>query len=155
MKKKGKSSSFCDWTGDQSPRGKSVPENATRLYKHRGAFTWKGIKTEKYKQEGGNWADIVRMILIGNHGESSKFHLRYFEIAPGGFSSLEKHRHEHVVIGLRGKGMCVAGRKKYQIAFLDTLYLKPGEPHQLRNPYKKPFGFFCIVNAKRDRPKAL
>jgi ribulose-bisphosphate carboxylase large chain len=39
--------------------------------------------------------------------------------------------------------------------YLDTLYIAPEVPHQLTNPYKEPFGFFCIVNAKRDRPKLL
>ncbi|MCJ7483553.1 MAG: cupin domain-containing protein, partial [Thermodesulfovibrionales bacterium] len=70
-------------------------------------------------------------------------------------SSFEMHTHEHVVIGVRGNGICIAGRKKYKIGFLDTLYIKPNEPHQLRNPSNEPFGFFCIVNAKRDRPKTI
>jgi ribulose-bisphosphate carboxylase large chain len=81
--------------------------------------------------------------------------LRYFEIAPGGYSSFETHRHEHVVIGIRGEGVCTVKKKKYSIGFLDTLYIETSAPHQLTNPFKEPFGFFCIVNAKRDRPKRI
>jgi ribulose-bisphosphate carboxylase large chain len=139
----------CDFGAPRKKRQKNI----TRLYRHKGDFSWKGIKTEEYKTEGKGWADIVRNTLIGNQGESTKFHLRYFEIKPGGFSSFEWHNHEHVVIGLRGRGICMAGKKRYQIGFLDTLYIEPKMPHQLKNPFNEPFGFFCIVNAKRDRPR--
>jgi ribulose-bisphosphate carboxylase large chain len=129
--------------------------NKTRLHKYRGNFTWQGVKTEKYKTGGGDWARIVRKVLIGNHNESTKFHLRYFEIAPGGFSSFEKHKHEHVVIGIRGKGKVLCNTKNYQLNFLDTLYIAPETPHQLINPFHEPFGFLCIVNARREKPKIL
>lgn len=130
-------------------------ERKSRLYRHRGDFTWTGIKTEKYKPKGGDWADIVRRVLIGNHGEAVRFHLRYFEISPGGYSSFEKHRHEHVVICVRGRGRVLTGKRRHTMNFLDTLYIASEEPHQLSNPYDEPFGFFCIVNAKRDKPKIL
>jgi ribulose-bisphosphate carboxylase large chain len=129
--------------------------NKSKLYKHTGNFTWQGIKSERYKPKGGDWADIVRMVIIGNHQETAKFHLRYFEISPGGYSSLEKHRHEHVVICVRGKGKVLVGKKIHDMRFLDTLYIAPNISHQLRNPFDEPFGFFCMVNAKRDKPKIL
>jgi quercetin dioxygenase-like cupin family protein len=145
------SNPFCDFGG----RTKIKRGNETRLYRYAGNFLWKGIKPERYKPSGKDWAQIVRQTLIGNRGETSKFHLRYFEIAPKGYSSFEMHKHEHVVIGIRGKGICTVGRKGYSINFLDTLYIKPNEPHQLKNPFEEPFGFFCLVNARRDRPKTL
>lgn len=141
--------SFCDWQG-KAKKGKLL--NQSRIYKYKGNFTWTNIKKEKYKQSGNEWKDIIRQTLIGNHGETTKFHVRYFEISPGGYSSLEKHHHEHVVIGLNGQGICIVGKKKYHLGFLDIIYIKPDEPHQLRNPFNAPFGFLCIVNSKRDRP---
>ena len=145
----------CDWREKPLQGGKAPKENKTKLYTYKSSFTWKDIRTEKYKSSGKGWADIIRQTLIGNHGESAKFQLRYFELAPNGFSSFEKHRHEHVVIGIRGQGTCIVEKKKYRISFLDTLYIKPNETHQLKNPYNEPFGFFCIVNAKRDKPKII
>ncbi len=127
----------------------------SRLYKHKGDLTWRGIKTEKYKPKGGDWADIVRRVIIGNKGEAARFHLRYFEISPGGYSSFEKHGHEHVVVCVRGKGKVRTDNKIHTMSFLDTLYIAPFAPHQLNNPFNGPFGFFCIVNARRDRPKLL
>lgn len=145
----------CDWRKKPQKGQKKPSVNRTKFSSYRGNFSWNGVRTESYKKEGSEWADIVRQTLVGNHGESAKFHLRYFEIAPGGFSSFEMHNHEHVVIGIRGHGICIAGKKRYRIGFLDTLYLKPNEPHQLKNISDQPFGFFCIVNAKRDRPKII
>lgn len=143
---------FCEMPGK---RRRARPENMSRLYRHKGDLVWQGIKTEKYKTTGNDWANIIRRVIIGNHGESARFHLRYFEIAPGGNSSLEKHRHEHVVICVRGKGKALVNKKHNTLTFLDTLYIAPDSPHQLKNPFDEPFGFFCIVNAKRDKPKSL
>lgn len=146
-----KGAPFCDW---RNPKKQKVKNN-NRFYKYRGNFAWQGVKTEKYKTEGSNWANVIKKVLIGRHGETTRFHLRYFEISPGGYSSFEKHRHEHVVIGIRGKGMVLCGRKTYELHFLDTLYIASNTPHQLSNPFNEPFGFLCIVNAKRDGPKIL
>ncbi|MCE5194762.1 MAG: cupin domain-containing protein [Nitrospiraceae bacterium] len=145
----------CDWRIKPRASKAISSKNKSALYKHKGQFKWQGIKIEKYKQHGKDWADIARQTLIGNNEETAKFHLRYFEIASGGRSSFEKHRHEHVVICVRGKGKALVGKNIYEINNLDVLYISPDTPHQLKNPYKNPFGFFCIVNAKRDRPKIL
>ena len=142
---------FCDF-GEEK---KTKITNKTRFYKHKGNFVWQGIKTERYKDKGSHWADVVRRVLVGKHNASARFHLRYFEILPGGYSSFEKHKHEHVAVGIRGKGKVICGKKCYELNFLDTVYIAPNTPHQLSNPFEGPFGFFCIVNAKRDKPKMI
>ena len=144
----------CDWEKKPGRIARGT-ENKTRLYRYKGDLRWQGIPGERYKPSGDDWSGIVRQTIIGNHGESARFHLRYFEIAPDGYTSFEMHRHEHVVIGIRGQGLCIAGNKKYRIGYLDTLYIRPGEPHQLKNPFNEPFGFFCLVNARRDKPRIL
>jgi len=151
---KGKTPISCRWKAEKKTYTEKN-EDKSRLYKHKGNLAWHGIKTEKYKPKGGDWTDIVRRVIIGSHGESARFHLRYFEISPDGYSSFEKHRHEHVVICIKGKGKAKIGKKLYEMNFMDTLYISPDTPHQLRNPFKSPFGFLCIVNAKRDKPKLL
>ncbi|MDH5202727.1 MAG: cupin domain-containing protein [Nitrospirota bacterium] len=148
----------CDWkrTVPQVHKGKKTyTKHKSKLYKHKGNFKWQGIKIEKYKSGGRNWSNILRQTLIGNKKETAKFHVRYFEIEPGGYSSFEMHKHEHVVICVRGKGNALVGEKTYDMNFMDTLYVASHMAHQLRNPFDTPFGFLCIVNAKRDRPKIL
>jgi ribulose-bisphosphate carboxylase large chain len=130
-------------------------ENKDHFYRYKGNSKWGGVKVQKYKLSDGGWSAITKQVLVGNQAETTRFHLRYFEIAPGGFSSHEWHRHEHVVICIRGKGTVVLGKKTHKMNYLDTLYIAPQTPHQLQNPFSEPFGFLCIVNAKRDRPKAV
>jgi quercetin dioxygenase-like cupin family protein len=129
--------------------------NTSAVYHRRRGLRWTGVAIDRYKQVDGDWLSISRQFLVGKRGERSKFHLRYFEIAPGGYSSLETHRHEHVVICARGKGRVRMGDKLYVIKNLDVAYISPNTVHQLLNPYHEPFGFFCIVDAKRDRPKPV
>jgi ribulose-bisphosphate carboxylase large chain len=129
--------------------------NRNRHFVFQGDFSWKGVKAREYKSKGDDWADIARHVLIGASGETTKFHLRYFEISSGGYSSFDIHKHEHVVIGIRGKGKARLNRRNVDINFLDIVHIRPETPHRLYNPYNEPFGFFCIVNAKRDRPRPV
>jgi hypothetical protein len=85
----------CDWGKKPGKSGKAGMRNKTRLYRYEGNFRWNRIARERYKSSGDDWSDLIRQTLIGNHGESAKFHVRYFEISPNGYSSFETHRHEH------------------------------------------------------------
>jgi ribulose-bisphosphate carboxylase large chain len=108
---------------------------------------------DEYKQAAEHWQGVARMVLVGGHGEKTRFQVRYFEIAPGGFSSLERHVHEHAVVVLRGRGQVRLGDAVHELNFGDTVYVAPNAPHQFRNPSAaEPFGFLCVVDAERDRP---
>jgi quercetin dioxygenase-like cupin family protein len=155
MKRTTKKKLSCELPESRRKTHGLLKENRTFICRYRGGGNWKGVKKQEYKKSGDEWSGIVRRNLIGCRGETTKFHVRYFEIGSGGYSSFESHRHEHVVIGIRGKGVCRVGRKKYVLSLLDTVYIAPSDPHQLQNPFEEPFGFLCIVNAKRDAPKIL
>jgi ribulose-bisphosphate carboxylase large chain len=144
----------CDWAPPGgAAKGKAVPK--TRLVRHRGDFSWSGVRAEGYKEPDGTWSDVTRRTLTGSRGERTGFHLRYFEVAPGGRTTHERHRHEHVIIGVRGRGRCLVRGRAYDVGFLDTLYIPPDAPHRITNPSSEPFGFFCLVDAKRDRPRPV
>lgn len=144
--------SVCHWRASIK---KKEGSSKSRILRFKEGFRWTSVKRERYKEEKKGWSSVIRMALTGDHGESTKFSLRYFEISPQGFTSLEKHRHEHVIICIRGRGRIVIDNKNYQINYLDTIYLSPNAVHQLINPYDEPFGFFCIVDRKRDKPIVL
>jgi quercetin dioxygenase-like cupin family protein len=154
MKKKNRTElSCCEIRG---PKGRSGDKkNRSAFYRHKGDMSWQGVRDEPYKAAAEGWSGIMRRVLIGGRGESAKFHVRYFEIAQGGNSSLERHRHEHVVICVKGRGVVRVGKAKKHMDFMDTIYIAPDTVHQLLNPFKEPFGFLCIVNARRDKPKVL
>jgi ribulose-bisphosphate carboxylase large chain len=145
------SGSSCDWRAASAPV-KADNRSALRRFTD---FHWDEVAKERYKSEEGGWAALSRQVLVGARGESVPFEVRYFEIAPGGYSSLEKHLHEHVVICLRGAGEVLLHGELQPVGYLDVLYLAPDEPHQLSNTGQEPFGFLCLVSRERDRPRPL
>jgi ribulose-bisphosphate carboxylase large chain len=122
------------------------------------SFRWNGVELEPYKiaaHRGGEFSGASRQVLIGNLGERVKFHVRYFELEAGGFTSLERHHHAHVVIGIRGRGRVQVAGRKLELRPMDTIYIAPDQAHQLHASGAEPFGFFCIVDARRDRPRPV
>ena len=142
---------------DESPSRPGIDGNHSKVIRHLGGFEWDGVPLEDYKATTELWHGITRRELAGKRGESAKFHLRYFEIEPGGFSTLEKHDHEHVVMPIRGKGEVQTGCYVYNVGFGDVVYVSPSDPHQFRcaEDADEPFGFLCVVNADRDRPQSV
>jgi ribulose-bisphosphate carboxylase large chain len=118
---------------------------------------WEGVERKAYAEAsaGRFFAAIERQVIIGHHSGEPTMQLRYFEVAPGGHSALEKHRHEHLVIGARGVGRAIVGHEVRELGEKDALYIGPDTPHQFVNAGEGPFGFFCIVASDRDRPRDL
>jgi len=79
--------------------------------------------------------------------------LRYFEVAPGGWTTLERHEHVHAVMVIRGSGQCLVGDKAYDIALHDLVSVPPMTWHQFRAADGEPLGFLCMVTTERDRPQ--
>ena len=118
-------------------------------------FDWSHVPVAGYKPGGDTWRDVTRRVFVGETGESTAFHLRYFEIAPGGYTTRERHQHAHAVVVLRGAGQVLIGCELRQLRFGDVVYVAPGDTHQFRNDAgAEPFGFLCVVDALRDRPTA-
>jgi ribulose-bisphosphate carboxylase large chain len=131
----------------------AAPAGRSRVLRFQPDFRWQDVPVTEYKQRADHWAGISRTVLVGAAGEATAFQVRYFEVAPGGFTSLEEHAHEHAVVVLRGRGQVRLGSRVYDLGFGDTVYVAPREVHQFRNPTAaEPFGFLCVVNAHRDRP---
>lgn len=120
-----------------------------------GNFKWKGVPTKVYKTEGTGFKDIIRREIIGKEQKDSPVEIRYFEIGKGGYSSLEEHRHIHAVIIVRGRGRALIGSRAYNLKPFDAVYIGPKTAHQFHQVGDEPFGFLCVVTAKRDRPKLV
>jgi ribulose-bisphosphate carboxylase large chain len=115
-------------------------------------FRWQHRSDREYKSDDDNFSAVRRVELIGHHGEQADFDLRYFEIQPGGYTSLEKHLHTHVILVARGQGILITDQLRAELKPMDVAYVRPLQVHQLRNESDQPFGFFCIVDRERDRP---
>jgi mannose-6-phosphate isomerase-like protein (cupin superfamily) len=115
-------------------------------------FRWQGVELLPYKEdERALFQAITRQVLFSDpemHGE-----LRYFEMAAGGFSTLERHEHMHAVMIFRGRGHCLVGRDVRPVETRDLVTVPPWTWHQFRATQNEPMGFLCMVNATRDKPQ--
>src|SRR5580704_7001286 len=118
----------------------------------RAGYRWDGVEERPYKEDDrALFKSITRQVLFSDpelHGE-----LRYFEVAAGGFSTLERHQHMHAVLILRGRGHCLIGSEVKSLETRDLVTVPPLTWHQFRASKGEPLGFLCMVNALRDKPQ--
>jgi quercetin dioxygenase-like cupin family protein len=117
-----------------------------------GDFRWEGISVSAYKPGGTHFAGITRQLLFDG-GEGLGCQLRYFEVAPDGYSSLERHRHAHAIMVIRGRGRALVGDRILDLAPHDLVNVPPLTWHQFRATGAEPFGFLCMVDCGRDTPE--
>ncbi len=116
---------------------------------------WRGVPPRRYKDREELFAGVLRHTLLAE-GEAEPglpFQVRYFEVQPGGFTTLERHRHPHAVVVLRGQGKVILGREVHEIAPFDAVYIAPKTLHQFHAAPDGPLGFLCVVPRERDRPQ--
>lgn len=122
------------------------------IRKHTGDFHWKGVDVLAYKQEGSApFRDVTRQVLFETADLPAQ--LRYFEVAPGGWTTLERHQHVHAVMVIRGRGECLVADKAHPIGMHDLVSVPPMTWHQFRAAKDEPLGFLCLVAKDRDRPQ--
>jgi mannose-6-phosphate isomerase-like protein (cupin superfamily) len=115
-------------------------------------YRWEGVDELPYKEDDRVlFKAITRQVLFSDPDMQGE--LRYFEVAPGGFSTLERHRHLHAVLILRGRGHCLVGTQIKALEPQDLVTVPPMTWHQFRATQGEPLGFLCMVNAKRDKPQ--
>jgi quercetin dioxygenase-like cupin family protein len=115
-------------------------------------YRWDGVECRPYKEdERALFRAVTRQVLFSEPEMAGE--LRYFEVAPGGFTTLERHEHVHGVLVLRGRGRCLVGREVKAIAPNDLITIPPMTWHQFRAGADEPLGFLCLVNSERDSPQ--
>jgi quercetin dioxygenase-like cupin family protein len=115
-------------------------------------YRWEGVPFLPYKEAGSApFKSVTRQVLF--HDPELRCELRYFEVAPGGYSTLERHQHAHGVMILRGEADVLVGREVRRVKGFDLVHIPPMTWHQFRTRGAEPMGFLCMVNAERDRPQ--
>lgn len=112
---------------------------------------WEGIERHIYKKNPGVFRDVTKTVLFDNEGDLP-VQFRYFEVEKDGFSSLEHHKHMHMVIIFKGKGHVLLGDKVYPVEEGDFITIPSWQFHQFRADRGDLLGFFCMVNTERDIP---
>ncbi len=115
-------------------------------------FRWDDVAELAYKQDGSApFKDISRQVLFEE--PSLGCQLRYFEMKPAGYSTLERHEHVHAVMILRGHGTCLVGNEVRRVKPHDLVTIPPMTWHQFRADPGEAMGFLCMVNQTRDKPQ--
>ena len=127
------------------------PAPVRRFHQTASGFRWDDVSVKVYKPEGTHFRDITRQVLFEGTAESPT-QMRYFEIAPGGHSTFERHEHPHAVFVLRGQGRVLVGETVAPVTAFDLVHVPPMTWHQFRAASDAPLGFVCLVPCDRDRP---
>jgi quercetin dioxygenase-like cupin family protein len=115
--------------------------------------SWEGFEILAYKDTPGSHEGVVRQNLLKE--APTDYEIRYFEVAPGGYTSFERHEHEHFVVVVAGSGEVRLGDEVAIIGERDIVRVSGNVPHQFRNKSSEPLGILCVVDRVRDRPQLM
>ncbi|MDX2199136.1 MAG: cupin domain-containing protein [Phycisphaerae bacterium] len=92
-------------------------------------------------------------MLVGAADGAKNFHMRHFEVAPGGFTPHHQHDYEHEILILAGEGTAKseAGERTFKAG--DVIWVPPNEMHQFQNTGPAPLQFICLIPAPMDCAK--
>ncbi|HOW19880.1 MAG TPA: cupin domain-containing protein [Phycisphaerae bacterium] len=86
-------------------------------------------------------------VLIGPADGANIFHMRHFEIEPGGCTPHHEHNYEHEILVWRGSGTAKtpAGDRPFKAG--DVIFVPPNERHQFCNTSEETCEFICLIPA--------
>ena len=106
------------------------------------------IKAHRQEQVTLDGAIGARIrILIGPDDGARNFHMRHFELEPGGCTPHHQHDHEHEVLVWEGTGIVKSDKGDRPIKRGDVVFIAPNEKHQFCNTGEKPCEFICLIPA--------
>jgi len=101
------------------------------------------VPPEPVDTEGAEGATI--RWLIAEADGAKNFCMRYFELAPNGFTPHHTHCFEHQVFILAGHGHVICGDERSAFRPGDAIYIPPNVRHQFRNSGSEVCKFLCMV----------
>ncbi len=108
----------------------------------------KAHRQEIVMMEGAKGARM--RMLIGSADGADNFHMRHFEVEPGGCTPHHQHDFEHEILVLRGEGTARTSNGMRPIKAGDVIYVPPNEMHQFCNSSNEPIEFICLIPAPCD-----
>jgi quercetin dioxygenase-like cupin family protein len=106
------------------------------------------------RQPDGSWQDVPtrpygaggrRHELIGPADGAPHYRVRFFEIAPGERSTIERHEHDHGVVIQHGRARVTLGEEVHELGPGDVVYVAPDELHSFEAIGDEPLGFICVA----------
>jgi len=115
----------------------------------KGKYDWEGSIHRDYDHPDVKGA--YGKILLSKADGAHNFVFRYFNIAPGGHTILDKHAHDHGVLILHGRAKVILGDKEFEVGPYDVVYVPPFEVHQFFTIGEEPLGFLCVIPPKEKK----
>ena len=86
----------------------------------------------------------VKVKYLLHEGVGAKrLRLRLFTVDVGGYTSLEKHKHEHEVFILHGNALVRGGDSEVIVKEGNAIFISSWEKHRFRNMGKEKLQFLC------------
>jgi len=96
-------------------------------------------------------ASGVRMrMLVGPQDGAPNFHMRHFEVEPGGHSPHHQHDYEHEILILKGHGVAKSEQGDRPFKAGDVIFVPANEKHQFQNGGDDPLEFICLIPAPEN-----
>ena len=111
----------------------------------------KPIKQHEQTDVTMEGASGIRMrMLAGPEDGATNFHMRHFQVEPGGYSPHHQHDYEHEILILKGSGTANSEQGERDFSAGDVIWVPANEKHQFRNTGEQPLEFICLIPAPQD-----
>ncbi len=87
--------------------------------------------------------------LISESDGAPNFAMRLFEVEPDGYTPYHRHKWEHEVLILKGKGNLITEGKALPLKQGDAVFVPGEEGHQFKNTSREVLIFLCMVPIER------
>jgi quercetin dioxygenase-like cupin family protein len=108
-------------------------------------------EVEATRYEGEDSRGVAIRPLISRNDGAPTFVMRYFEVAPGGYTPRHSHSWEHEVFVISGEGTVTGGEDASSLAPGTAVFIPGHEEHQFRNTGEAPLVFTCAVPHEGQR----
>ena len=100
-------------------------------------------KVREHEMDGKGASGVKVKYLLHEGVGAKRLQLRLFSIDVGGYTPLEKHKHEHEVFILCGKALVRGGDSEVIVKEGDAIFIPSWEKHQFKNVGKEKLQFLC------------
>ena len=99
--------------------------------------------------EDGAHNTTIRWLISKPEG-APNFAMRFFEIAPGGFTPKHTHAWEHEAFILAGEGDVTTAEGPVKFSAGDAVFVAPEELHQFRNTGTSTMQMLCLIPLPKE-----
>ena len=110
------------------------------VHRRRPDGSWDGVPRQGYDHPG-----VEKHELVGPADGADGYRVRYFRVAAGAQTALERHPHDHGVVIESGRARVTLGDERHELGPGDVVYVAGDELHCFEALGDEPLGFICVA----------